>query len=178
LLKTMALLSFDGEARNWIHRFKYPEPGLTGLDPGSLGVARMLGRAAGRAAEIRSSDWIVPVPLHPRRFRQRGFNPSALLAREVALPQANRADARWLNRVRETRPQAGLDATSRRHNVAGAFACRPRSGPVPKRVWLVDDVTTTGATLAAAAAALRAAGVREVLGLCLARTPLVRKEVL
>ena len=174
----MALLSFDGEARNWIHRFKYPEPGLTGLDPGSLGVARMLGRAAGRAAEIRSSDWIVPIPLHPRRFRQRGFNPSALLAREVALPQANRADARWLNRVRETRPQAGLDATSRRHNVAGAFACRPRSGAVPKRVWLVDDVTTTGATLAAAAAALRAAGVREVLGLCLARTPLVRKEVL
>ena len=176
--KTLALLSFEGEARDWIHRFKYPAPGLMGLDPGARGVMRMLTRAASQVAEIRSSDWIVPVPLHPRRFRERGFNPSALLAREVARARANPVESRWLSRVRETLPQAGLDAASRRRNVMDAFACRPRTGPLPERVWLLDDVTTTGATLAAAATTLRGAGIREVRALCLARTPRPGEEVL
>jgi ComF family protein len=130
----------------------------------------MLARAAGQRAGLRPTDRVVPVPLHPRRFRQRGFNPAALLAREIARPLGLVVDPSWLARRRETRPQAGLDARSRERNVAGAFACRRARTPVPKRVWLVDDVMTTGATLASAAAALRRAGVSEVMALCLART--------
>ena len=78
--ETFAPMAMQGEARNWIHRFKYPARGLTGLDPGALGVARLLARAAGRRAPILATDRIVPIPLHPRRLRRRGFNPAALVA--------------------------------------------------------------------------------------------------
>ena len=168
--KSLAVVALQGEARSWIHRFKYPGRGLMALDPSAMGVARFLARTVGARAEIAAADWIVPIPLHPRRYRQRGFNPSALLAREIARLGGNPANPRWLVRVRATSPQAGLDAKTRRRNVAGAFACRPIHRSLPDRVWLVDDVTTTGATLAAAGEALRSAGVREVIGLCLART--------
>ena len=167
----LAAVTFQGEVRAWIHRFKYPASGLASLDPAATGIARMLARAAGRRAPLQAADWLVPIPLHPRRFRQRGFNPAALLAREIARPLGLAVAPRWLVRQRDTRPQAGLDAGSRARNVAGAFACRRTQNPLPSRAWLVDDVTTTGATLASAAAALHEAGVREVMGLCLARTP-------
>ncbi len=170
-------MTFQGEVRAWIHRFKYPASGLASLDPAATGIARMLAREAGRRAPLQAGDWLVPVPLHPRRFRQRGFNPAALLAREIARPLGLAVAPRWLVRQRDTRPQAGLDAGSRALNVAGAFACRrTQQNPLPSRAWLVDDVTTTGATLAAAAAALHEAGVREVMGLCLARTPTPRGD--
>lgn len=166
----LAAVIFQGKARDWIHRFKYPASGLASLDPAASGIARMLARAAGRRAPLQADDWLVPIPLHPRRFRQRGFNPAALLAREIAHPLGLMVAPRWLLRRRDTRPQAGLDAASRERNVAGAFACRRTPNPLPTRAWLVDDVTTTGATLASAAKTLHAAGVREVFGLCLART--------
>ena len=166
----LAAVIFQGKARDWIHRFKYPASGLASLDPAASGIARMLARAAGRRAPLQADDWLVPIPLHPRRFRQRGFNPAALLAREIARPLGLAVAPRCLVRQRDTRPQAGLDAASRERNVAGAFACRRTPNPLPTRAWLVDDVTTTGATLASAAKTLHAAGVREVFGLCLART--------
>jgi ComF family protein len=169
--ETFAPMAMQGEARNWIHRFKYPARGLTGLDPGALGVARLLARAAGRRAPILATDRIVPIPLHPRRLRRRGFNPAALVAREIARLHGSPLEAHWLVRTLDTPPQAGLDARSRQLNVAGAFACLRRNQPAPQRVWLVDDVTTTGATLASAGQALRRAGVRVVMGVCLAQTP-------
>ena len=159
-----------GETRAWIHRFKYPAQGLSGLDPRPLGVVRLFARALAEQAEIGEGDWIVPIPLHRRRFRRRGFNPASLVAREVARLRGNPFIAGWLVRTRETSAQAGLDARARQRNVLGAFACRPSAGDLPKKVWLVDDVTTTGATLAAAGHALTAAGIPEVIGLCLART--------
>ena len=166
----VAAIAMRGEGRTWVHRFKYPARGLTGLDPGALGVARLLARAAGRRAPILPTDRIVPVPLHPRRFRRRGFNPAALVAREIALLHRSPLEAHWLVRVLDTRPQAGLDARFRQQNVSSAFACLRRREPVAQRVWLVDDVTTTGATLASAGQALRRAGVRVVMGVCLAQT--------
>jgi predicted amidophosphoribosyltransferase len=93
------------------------------------------------------------------------------LAREIARLHGSSVETDWLARVLDTPRQAGLDAPSRRRNVVGAFAVAPRREPVASRVWLVDDVTTTGATLGSAAEALRRAGVREVMGICLARTP-------
>jgi len=110
---------------------------------------------------------LVPVPLAPRRERDRGFNQSLLLARALG--------RRWgvtvvdaLVRVRDGPPQRGASATDRARQVAGAFAAGP-TGVVPRRAVLVDDVHTTGATLAACARALRRAGAREVGAVAFAR---------
>ena len=98
----------------------------------------------------------------------RGFNPALTVARAVARSAAAPLDATALERVRDTPSQTGLDAAARRRNVRGALRAR-RS--VPPRVWLVDDVITTGATLREAARALRGAGAETVIAVCAARTP-------
>lgn len=113
---------------------------------------------------------VLPVPLHTRRQADRGYNQSALLARalsgEIGLPLVEDA----LRRPRNTPPQVGLSAAQRRQNVAGAFECLPGHPLVEGRaLLLLDDVCTTGATLAAGAEALLAAGARQVWGLALAR---------
>jgi ComF family protein len=152
----------------WIRRFKYPRPGLAGLDPAANAVARALAREAGSRATGPAPDLVVPVPLHARRLRERGFNPACELARAVAGAAGLRLAPRALARVRDTSSQTGLSRAARRRNVRGAFrAC----GPLPPRIWLVDDVVTTGSTLAEAARALRRAGVRRVVGVCAAWTP-------
>lgn len=163
-----AAVYYEAEVLHWIRRFKYPEPGLRGLDPRALGVAGFLAREAVRRAPAPRPDLVVAVPVHPRRHAQRGFNPAALVARDIAQAVGARLDLRMLRRTRDTPSQTGLDRRERRHNVRGAFGA---SGPRCGRAWLVDDVVTTGATLEACAAVLRGAGVREVAALCLARTP-------
>jgi ComF family protein len=168
LTACVAGIRFEGDAADWIHRFKYPRPGLRGLDPAPAAVvARMLREAARRAPGPRP-DLVVPVPLHPRRLRSRGFNPAAELARSLAREFELPFDAVALCRTRDTPSQTGLDKHERSRNVRGAF--RARNGrPLPERIWLVDDVVTTASTLAEAAGALQAAGARAVIGLCAAR---------
>jgi ComF family protein len=161
-----AVVAFSGEAEAWIHRFKYPAAGLAGLDPRPGAVLFALAREAARAAPP-SFDRVVAVPQHPRRLRERGFDPAALLAREVARAAGARFAPRALLRVRDGPSQTGLDRAARRRNVAGAFLA-PRA--LAGCVALVDDVTTTGATLSAAARALRRAGAARVIGICVART--------
>jgi predicted amidophosphoribosyltransferase len=111
---------------------------------------------------------VVPVPQHPRRLRGRGFSPANELARDVARQVGAPLGATALLRLRDTRSQTGLGRSERARNVRGAFASRE---PAPACVWLVDDVVTTGATLTEAARALRAAGAREIVGVCAARAP-------
>lgn len=173
LAGAIAALCYAGEAEDWIRRFKYPPRGLAGLDaaPGALLEAAL--RRALRVAGLRAPERVVPVPLHPRRLRARGFNPSLLLARAAARESGAALDAAALLRVRDTPSQTGLDRAARRRNVAGAFTVR-RTAAIPPRVWLVDDVVTTGATLREAAHRLRRAGAREVVGVCVARTPFAR----
>jgi ComF family protein len=110
---------------------------------------------------------LVPVPLSRSRRAERGFNQSLLIAHALG--------SRWdtpvldvLERVREARPQRGAGTTDRARQVSGAFRARP-GGLVPARAWLVDDVHTTGATLAACARALRHAGAQEVGAVAFAR---------
>jgi len=114
------------------------------------------------------ADVIVPVPLHARRLRERGYNQATLLARElgkgVGLPVLENA----LIRVRDTSPQVDLSAEERKENVRGAFHC-PDDRLAGKNVLLVDDVYTTGATLEACSSALKQRGVRNVWALTLAR---------
>jgi ComF family protein len=111
---------------------------------------------------------LVPVPLHPKRLRERGYNQASLIAQElnklIGLPVAEDA----LIRVRDAVPQARTkSAIERRQNVKDAFACRQRLEG--KQILLLDDVCTTGATLDACATALKAAGASSVQGLTVAR---------
>jgi ComF family protein len=109
---------------------------------------------------------VVPVPLHRSRERSRGFNQARELARHLGLPIAD-----CLRRVRRTTPQADLPAARRHANIRGAFALdeRRKNDLEGLTVVLVDDVSTTGATLNACAAALVAGGAREVRALTAAR---------
>jgi ComF family protein len=113
-------------------------------------------------------DAIVPVPLHPTRQRQRGYNQAALLARELAAHLHRPVVEGNLVRTRATAPQVDLDAQERRANVQGAFHCTG-NGLSGMCVMLVDDVYTTGSTLESACAALRAAGTASVWAYTLAR---------
>lgn len=163
-----AAIRFEGDAVDWIHRFKYPKKGLRGLDSTPASVVGAMLREAADLARGQLPDWIVPVPLHPRRLRARGFNPAAVLARRLARDLGVRCEPVALRRTRDTPSQTGLDRGERRRNVRGAFGTR-RGLIAPERIWLVDDVVTTTSTLVEAAVALRAAGARAVIGLCAAR---------
>ncbi len=112
---------------------------------------------------------IVPVPLHPRRLRERGYNQSGLLAKELGRLTNLPVIEDSLIRVKEARPQVrASNVKERRRNVANAFICRDEkvSG---KQIILVDDVCTSGATLESCAAALKSKGAIMVWGLTLAR---------
>jgi ComF family protein len=114
-------------------------------------------------------DVLVPVPLHRRRLRERGYNQSALLARELGKLTALPVVSDCLVRIRSAAPQArAATAAERRSNVAGAFTCCD-ARLEGRRVLLIDDVATTGATLNACAGALKAAGTVSVWALVLAR---------
>lgn len=168
----LALTAFEGAVERWITRFKYPTRGLQGLDPAPNAVLRALARELAEHARCQPADRLIPIPLHPRRLRARGFNPAGLIARELGRALEVGVDYDSLQRVRDTPSQTGLSRAGRRRNVAGIFAPRAGASELPERVWLVDDVVTTGATLAEAARTLRRQGARLVIGLCIARTPL------
>lgn len=145
---------------------------------GKAPSARALGQLLAEAWMTRPgsvASLIVSIPMPADRLRQRGYNPADLLASAYArsLHMPYRSDA--LSRTREAPPQRTLDADHRRANVIDLFACEPRaSAHIRGRdILIVDDVTTTGSTLDAAAAALHAAGATSVWGLALAR-PLMR----
>jgi ComF family protein len=136
-------------------------------------VARPLAAALRRAARVMAADppdIVVPVPLHPRRLVERGFNQSALLAAPVARDLRARFLPEGLVRARDTERQATLDRAARESNIAGAFVAGRSQRLSGRRVLLVDDVRTSGATLSACAAALFAAGAREVRSLVVAQT--------
>jgi ComF family protein len=114
-------------------------------------------------------DLIVPVPLHQRRLRWRGFNQSALLARTLAAHTGRQVELRALARVRATPPQVGLGERQRRRNVARAFGVREPDRLRDRRVLLIDDVMTTGATVNECARVLRRAGAAQVDVVVLAR---------
>jgi ComF family protein len=119
----------------------------------------------------RGCDRLVPVPLHRSRLARRGFNQSALLARRLARMAARPVDTDSLLRIRDTASQSSMhDRKERAANVEDAFRASRRHPFSGKRVCLVDDVVTTGATLASCARALQAAGAREVTAVTVART--------
>ena len=114
------------------------------------------------------ADVVVPIPLSSHRAQKRGFNQAALLAEALGALIEWPVDSSNLRRVEDTRSQVGLDPQERWKNVEHAFAAGPRSFE-DMDVLLVDDLFTTGATLSACAAASRAAGASNVMGLTVAR---------
>jgi ComF family protein len=120
---------------------------------------------------IAQADLVVPVPLHYTRLVRRGFNQSAWLAQGIARRAGVACHVHLVKRRRRTPTQGGLSARARRRNVAGAFAISKRAAALvrDRRVLLVDDVLTTGATVSACARALKQAGARQVDVLVLAR---------
>ncbi len=152
--------SYEDPLRALIHLFKYTRIRTLA---GPLG--EMIASAVPRD---QSFDVVTPMPLHWRRRLDRGFNQSELLARAVARRYGLRA-TNVVSRRKATPAQAGLSNAKRRANVAGAFRVKRPQAIAGRRVLLVDDVMTTGATAAACAAALRQAGASYVALLTLAR---------
>jgi ComF family protein len=150
--------AYEGALRSIVHALKFE---------GRRSLARPLARLMRvRGADlIAGADAAVPVPLHPSRRRERGFNQAADLARHLGLPVTSA-----LRRVRATVTQAALPAAQRHGNVRGAFMPeRAAAGLRGRTILLIDDVSTTGATLEACARALKEIGVFEVRALTAAR---------
>lgn len=171
-----APLSYDGGARAMVASLKF------------RGAVRLAAMMAAQIAAGAPRDWLtvppdpfgpgralpapavlVPVPLHIARRRRRGFNQAELIASELAM-RTGLGLSDCLERLGRGTTQVGRGRGQRARAIEGSVAIRPEA-PLPAHSLLVDDVVTTGATLAACAAALRAAGVREVRALTYARTP-------
>jgi len=165
LTRVRSALRYEGVARRMILRFKHGER--------TEGVAAFAEWMAEAGRELLAeTDLILPVPIHWRRLLGRGFNQSALLARALARRTHRPAAVDLLRKVRPTASQQGLSATARRENVTAAvFEVAARHAPVVRdaRVLLIDDVLTTGTTLAACARVLERAGAARVEALTLAR---------
>jgi ComF family protein len=138
---------------------------FTWLAPGLVSVVRQAGL-------VRYGECVVPVPLHPARRRERGYDQALLLARRVGAELGLPVVAGALRRRRPTPPLKRAGNLERERAVRGAFVPGRAAARVEgRRVLLVDDIATTGATLQAAASALREAGPASLLGLVVARTP-------
>jgi ComF family protein len=125
---------------------------------------------AQQRAPINTADVIIPVPLHPEREHERGFNQAALLAQALAhLSKLTINEHSVMRRIHTERHRSGMDARARRESVADAFVVLRPDSVAGKRVLLVDDVFTTGATVSACAAALKGAGAEEVFVVTVAR---------
>lgn len=156
---------YEGALMTAIHQLKYAQRSHLADSLGFL----LAFYAQTWIGELKGS-LIMPVPLHPRRLRSRGFNQSLLLARCVASKTGSDLDFLSLRRTRFTKPQTELSSEERKKNVRKAFEVVRPEAVKGKTIVLVDDVATTGSTLNECAKALKRAGADSVLCLVLART--------
>jgi ComF family protein len=154
---------YDGALREAIHRVKFN---------GETALARSLGRWLARSlpGEAREADLVAPVPLHPKKVRERGFNQSEFLSSAVAAAASAHHRPKLLSKTTPTHSQTGLGRKDRRRNLRGTFSVGAAVSVTGSRVLLVDDIYTTGCTVEECARVLRRAGARSVRVLTLART--------
>lgn len=162
LTQLRAAVPYTGPVPDIVHKLKYD---------GLFALAKPL-------AELMAESWpnwqapvdlMLPVPLHPKRKKKRGYNQAELLTRHLHGVLGVSRDPQALRRVRDTRPQVDLSREDRLTNVVGAFAA-VRERVEGRNILLVDDVCTTGSTISEAANALLGAGAETVSGYCLARS--------
>ena len=162
--KARSAIRYSGPVRRLLQQFKYEQAIWLRAD-----LAELLAACVYADMDADSFDLVVPVPLYPGRLRRRTYNQAALLAKElsrrIGVPFMNHV----LSRTRDTSTQTELNAREREQNVAGAFSVDKEAWVKGRRLLLVDDVMTTGATLNACAHALKAAGTADVQALTVAR---------
>jgi ComF family protein len=151
--------------RDVLQQFKYGRKASLGKPLG-----RLMARAGREEFSEASLDCIVPVPLHPKRLRWRGFNQSVILGEEVARLWGIPMDPLVLLRAKETLPQTQLSEEERRSNVRAAFTVNPRKSVRDRSLLVLDDVYTSGATVNECSRALLRAGAKEIYVLTLAHT--------
>lgn len=160
--KARAALVYDAQSRALPLMLKH-----AGRTDSLAAFGRWMARAG--ADVLDDADALIPIPLHSSRLRQRRFNQSLLLAQAVSRVSGVPVEPHALARTRRTGTQGGLTAKSRARNVAGAFTVRRAEAVKGRRLVLVDDVHTTGATVSACVRALTRAGAANVNALTLAR---------
>lgn len=158
-----AYAAFGGAIAVAIRRFKYEDR------PDLAHPLSELLRSLCRHSKLQA-DVVIPVPLHPLRLAERGYNQASLLARAIARETGARFQPRALVRIADTPRQAELAREARFQNVANAFAVRKEQAIAGRHILLVDDVSTTGATLDACRKALEPSRPRSVRSIVLART--------
>ncbi len=170
-VKAAAYGSYEGGLRELIHLLKY-----AGVRPSAKVLGRMLAETVSHLQPGLGEGpfLVVPVPLHPRKLRQRGFNQTELIAQAalklVSSPNCFHLASAVLERRRETQSQIGLTRHQRRENMRGAFAVAHAEEIKDKPILLVDDVFTTGTTVSECARVLRRAGASKVYVATVART--------
>ena len=153
---------FEGLAREAVHQLKYKNIRCLAA-PLAGEMACYLGH------NPLPADLIIPVPLHLKRLRERGYNQSELVAAQLGTVLGLEVDHTSLKRVLDTRPQVSMArAVHRRKNMAGAFQCQEGTVHL-RRILLIDDVATSGATISNCALSLKKAGASSVWGLTIAR---------
>lgn len=159
---------FEGPLRNALHRLKYSR---------DIALGEVLSQYLINL--LSQLDWdidcILPVPLGHARFEQRGYNQAALLAYPLALATGIAYQPKGLSKIKETATQVGLSFDQRHANVSDAFQADPRIVKNQK-ILIVDDVTTSGATIESCASAIMIAGANQVYGLTLAQASHVPKS--
>ena len=154
IARTRAAVAYGDLSRGLAIRLKYGR---------KVAIARTMARyMAPLVANAADQPLLVPVPLHRSRLWQRGFNQSALVARELASTLSLTADSLALRRLKRTPPLKGMSSVQRRKTVAGAFKVADRSKVAGRTVILIDDVLTTGSTAEACARTLQRAGAARV----------------
>jgi ComF family protein len=158
-----AAFRYEGAAVSLVHSFKF-----RGRRDAARTAGEWMGRRLAELPELGRPDGLVPMPLHTRRRRERGYNQAELIALGLS-DAANAPVEELLVRRRETRPLWALRREDRLASLSGAIVCPRPEQVAGRRIWVVDDVCTSGASLEACAQALLAAGARSVFGFVFAR---------
>jgi len=154
---------YHGVLRETIHAFKYERRSCLGVDLGDIMLSSFH-----QHYSLNSLDQLVPVPLHKKQYRQRQYNQSEVLARNLSRATGIPVAADTLARIRETRPQFTLNKQERASNIRNSFQVKNRAWLQGAKVLVIDDICTTGSTINECARILKQSGAKEVHGLVLA----------